>query len=361
MLLRRSAELPQPPPSVTILIPAKDEEQRIAACIESVLAQDYPNFRIIAIDDRSDDRTGEILDALATRAPDRMRVLHVPHGRLPDGWTGKCHALHLAWQRVADEWIFFVDSDVALTRDALKRMMTQAAGRKFDFLSVLTRLECHAWWEKLILPLAAGTVSVMYAVSMTNNGSRRSNAFANGQAMLIRSDVYRAVGGHEAVRHLITEDVELARLIKRRGYKVRLAAGDDIASTRMYDNVRQMYRGWGRIYSGLSRRKPWRILASVAFLTFGVATLLAALAYALATDRQGWLAAAAAHAALMMLASALIYRWSGNPMRYALFFPLGLGAVISLLAFALKWCITGRVEWRGTNYGPVAAESSKSA
>src|SRR5688572_18833429 len=100
LLERRAVDLPDPPPDVTILLPAKDEEAGIADCIAAVLAQDYPNFHVIAIDDRSEDRTGAILDELAARDASRGRrltVLHVPHGALPVGWTGKCHALDLAW------------------------------------------------------------------------------------------------------------------------------------------------------------------------------------------------------------------------------------------------------------------------
>jgi chlorobactene glucosyltransferase len=354
MLLQRRAVLPIPPPSVTILIPAKDEEQRIAQCLESVLRQDYPRFDIIAINDRSEDRTGSIMDTIANTDP-RLSILHVPHGALPAGWTGKCHALHLAWQQAKGDWIFFVDSDVLLTPSALTMMMTQAAGREYDFLSVLTRLECYSWWERLILPLAAGAVSMMYAVSLTNNDAHPTNAFANGQAMLVRRDVYGSVGGHEAVKHLITEDVELARLLKSNGHKVRLAWGGDIASTRMYSNVGQMFRGWGRIYSGLSRRRPWRIVTAIAFLLVGMLSAYPILIGAIVAHNRDWAIASGVHVAVVTLMAAFIYRWSGNPTRYAIAFPFGGAAVLALLTFALKWCITGKVEWRGTSYATPTA------
>jgi len=354
LLHRKTVPLPEPAPSVVILIPAKDEEERIAACIESVLKQDYASFRIVAIDDRSTDRTGEILDRLA-KDEARLEVLHVPHGALPAGWTGKCHALDMAWKRTTSDWIFFVDSDVQLHPTALSKMMGQAAGREYDFLSVMTRLECETTWERLILPLAAGAVTIMYTVSMTNNDSRPRNAFANGQAMLVRRSVYAAVGGHEAVKHLITEDVELARLIKSRDYKTRLALGGDIASTRMYSTAGQMFRGWGRIYSGMSRRRPWRILGAIAFLFACGFSAYPAIAWGIVTGERGWLIASIAHLVLMTGALACIYRWSGNAMRYAVLFPFAAGAVVALLAFALKWCASGKVEWRGTQYKTDAA------
>ena len=349
---RKPLEMPADPPQVTILIPAKDEEERIAACIESTLKQDYPHFQIIAINDRSVDRTGPILDELATKNS-RLTVLHIPLGGLPAGWTGKCHALHRACQQATGEWIFFVDSDVLLASHALSLMMKQSVAREYDFFSVLTRLECYSFWERLTLPLAAGGVSIMYTVSMTNNDGRRV-AFANGQCMLVRSSVYAAVGGHEAVRHLITEDVELARLVKSKDYKTRLAWGGDFVSTRMYSKVGQMFRGWGRIYSGLSRRRPWRIVAGMTFVLLSGFSVYAAAAWGvhrlLSHDDPGWLVAAGIHFALMTGALAAIYHWSGNPRRYALLFPAGGAMMLALFTFALKWCATGKIEWRGTAF-----------
>lgn len=348
-LLERGAPAIQNPPKVSIIIPAKDEEAGIADCIRSVLAQDYPNFQIVAINDRSADRTGAILDELAKHDP-RLRVLHVEEGSLPPGWTGKCNAIQQAWQGADGEWIFFVDSDVLLAPEALSRMLGVSLHRKYDFLSVLTRLECRSFSEKLILPLTAGSVSYMYAVSMTNADGRRGNAFANGQCMLVRNEVYGSVGGHGAVHNLITEDVELARLLKRKGHKVRLGWGGQIASTRMYASIRQMFRGWGRIYSGMSRRRPWRILAAMLVVLLTIPSAYAAAAWGAMASQPEWLVAAGIHWAVMTLVVSQIYASSGNPRRYALLLPAGVAVLLAIYAFALKWCITGRVEWRGTAY-----------
>src|SRR5205814_52231 len=132
----------------------------------------------------------------------------------------------------------------------------------------MTRLECHTFWEKLILPLAATAVSVMCLISLTNDDNR-GIAFANGQFFLVRRSAYESVGGHGAVRDNITEDVALMRILKRAKFVTRLYLGQSFASTRMHGTLRQMFNGWARIYSGVSQRRPARIFAAAAFVIAG--------------------------------------------------------------------------------------------
>ncbi len=347
-LRRPLVSLPDDLPRVTVLIPAKDEGERVRICLQSVLAQDYPNFSIVTIDDRSTDDTGGVLDQIAAATGGKVRSLHVPHGGLPPGWLGKCHALHVGAKDASGAWLLFVDSDVRLQPDALRAAIALALARNYDAVSLMTALECQTFLEKLVLPLAAGAWSVMNTISLTND-DKRASAYANGQFFLIRRGVYDAAGGHEAVRDQITEDVELARLLKRRGGRVRLFLGSTFASTRMHANLPQMLRGWGRIYSGTSHRSPWRILAVATFLLVCGFSAYAALGWSTASrEPQPWLIASLAHWALMTLALATVYADSRNSRRYALLFPLGGAVLLGILAFAIRWCITGRIEWRGT-------------
>lgn len=353
-LRRPLLALPVNPPPVSVLIPAKDESERVRVCLASVLAQDYPNFSVVTIDDRSTDNTGGILDEIAGNSAGKVRSLHVAPGALPPGWLGKCHALHFGTRNgggasgAAGDWLLFVDSDVRLQPDVLRATLALSLSRNYDAVSLMTALECHTFLEKLVLPLAAGAWSVMNTVSLTNDDNR-SSAYANGQFFLIRRSVYDAAGGHEAVRDQITEDVELARLMKRQGAKVRLLLGSTFASTRMHATLGQMLRGWARIYSGTSRRRPWRILAVALFLLICGFSAYAALAWSfLSGDGRPWLIASLAHLLVMTLTLAGLYADSRNPRRNALLFPLGGSILLAILAFAVRWCITGRIEWRGT-------------
>jgi chlorobactene glucosyltransferase len=345
-------ELPKPPPHVSILVPAKDEGEHIRRCIESILSQDYPDFSIIAINDRSTDDTGPIIDALA-KEHRRLRVVHIES--LPSGWLGKCHALWSGAKLAdANDWLFFVDSDVTLKRNALSTALSLAVAREYDVLTLLTALECHTFLERLILPLAAAAWSIMFTISLTNDDNRKQIATANGQFLLIRRAVYDSVGGHEAVKDKIVEDVELARLLKSKGYSIRFFSGDHLASTRMHATLKQMFNGWGRIYSGTSRRKIGRIVLAMIFLMAGSFSVYPAMIWGSVQHDPRWLIASLAHLAVMTAMLALIYKWARNPAPFAALFPISGTILLAILAFALRVCRTGRVQWRNTTYDTTA-------
>jgi cellulose synthase/poly-beta-1,6-N-acetylglucosamine synthase-like glycosyltransferase len=344
-------------PSVTALIPAKDEGSGVRASIRSVLALDYPDLHVIAIDDRSSDDTGAIMDELATAHPNRLSVLHIPQGGLPTGWLGKCNALHTASKEIQRDWILFVDADVKVEPDSLAAVLALAVGREYDAVSIMTRLECEGFWEELILPLTAASVGAITLMSMTNEDKRKHIAFANGQFFLIRRSAYEKVGGHAAVRDNITEDVALMRLLKKNDFRVRLYYGRDFASTRMHTTWRQLFNGWARIFSGVTNRKPWRILAAMAFVGISGLSVYAALVIAASARDPKLLALAAAHLLLMTTILAAIYRMSGNRSRFALIFPLAAGVLIALYVYAVRACVTGKIAWRGTSY--TAGSASK--
>ncbi len=346
----RKDPLPNPPPEVTVLIPAKDEGEGVRECIERVLAMDYPSFRVIAIDDRSRDQTGAVFDELAAKNPDRLRVIHIPHDGLPAGWLGKCNALHTAAKEVTTPWILFVDSDVKVEPDALSVALARAAGRGYDAVSILTRLECDGFLAQLVLPLAAASVGGMTRMSQTNEDTRKQIAFANGQFFLIRREAYERVGGHEAVRDNITEDVALMRLLKEAGSRVRLYYGRQFASTHMHTSFTQMRNGWARIFSGVCERNPMPIIAAMLFVTIaGLSAYAALLAGAIRLDVR-LLSVAGVHLLILTMVLAAMYRQSGNRARLALAFPLGASVLLALYADAIRACFTGQIAWRGTRY-----------
>lgn len=345
--LKRVMPLPDELPGVTVMIPAKDEGREIERCVRSVLAQDYRRFDVLAVDDRSADETGAVLDRLACELT-KLRVLHIPIGGLPAGWLGKCHALATAATTAKSDWLLFVDSDVQLQPNALSVALSNAVDRKYDAISILTKLECHTFWERLVLPLAAAAWAIMFTVSATNDDDHKADAAANGQFFLIRRSAYESVGGHSAVRDQITEDVELMRRLKSNGYRTRLLFGDHLATTRMHATIKQMVHGWGRIYSGTSRRRMGRIILALVLLPIvglGVYPMLV-----LGLFHPIWLTAAIAHLVVMSLYLALIYGKAGQPRWYALLFPVGCGVLLALLGYALRMCRTGRVLWRDTEY-----------
>jgi cellulose synthase/poly-beta-1,6-N-acetylglucosamine synthase-like glycosyltransferase len=353
--LKRRRVVRSPEPLVSILIPAKDEQQRIADCLESALAQNYPNFEVIAVDDRSADDTGAVMDHLAADHS-RLKVIHLREGDLSEGWTGKCNALHHAVALAKGQWLLLVDSDVILSSEALPATLGVAAGRGYDLLSLFPRLECHTFWEELAVPLAGAALMVLHVVAVTNNDDRPT-AFANGQFMLIRRSAYDAVGGHAAVRDQFCEDIEIARRIKNQGFRLRICWGAGLAAVRMYSSLASIRRGWGRIFYAAARGRPWRSIGGILLLLFSGWSVYAAIFWGIWLLLSGmtaigivWLCVAGIHLILMTALLAAAYRATGNPRRLALYFPLGAILLASIFIQAIKLCITGRLEWRGTKY-----------
>jgi glycosyltransferase involved in cell wall biosynthesis len=364
LLSRPRPALPEPPPKVTVLVPAKDEEARIGRCVTSILAQDYPNLELVAVDDRSADGTGTTLDALAARDP-RVRVVHVRPGELPAGWGGKSHALHRGVAVARGSWLLFVDADVQLEPDALSAALAVAVKRDFDMISLLPRFVGRGFWEELLQPLTGAATGAMFAIALTNANHNRT-AFANGQFMLVRRQAYESIGGHEAIRGTLSEDTAIARRLKDAGFRPRLGWGDAFASVRMYDSLASIVRGWGRNFFVGTRGRPWRILAAVAFVVLCCFSSYAAVAWGvyrnahplIALGGWGWIAAGAVHWLLMTLLLARVYQWSGARGWHALLFPLGAAVLLVIFARALVICATGKVEWRGTSYSRAALRTT---
>jgi chlorobactene glucosyltransferase len=349
--------VPVPAPPVTILVPAKDEQERIADCLRSALSQEYPNFNVIAVDDRSDDRTGQVMDQLAVENS-RLKVVHVPKGALPPGWTGKCHALHQGVQQADGQWLLFVDSDVILEPEALAATLGLAVKKNYGLVSLLPRMESRTLWEGVLVPLAGAAVAALFTAALNNNNQLPNTAFANGQFMLMRRDAYNQVGGHEAVKDQYCEDMMLARLFKRQGLRPRVSWGTDLCAVRMYDSLSKIMRGWSRIFFASAVGSPWRSILGIVFLLVCCYSAVPAFAWGIyrqlhPIDRfggYGWLATAAVHWLLMTLQVGIMYHWTVNPRRYALLFPLAAAMLMAIFVRAVWMCLTKRVEWRGTHY-----------
>jgi glycosyltransferase involved in cell wall biosynthesis len=354
------------PPSVSILIPAKDEGERIADCLESVLKQDYPNFDVIAIDDRSTDDTGAVMERLAAADP-RLHVVHITKPPA-EGWTGKNNALFQGSKHATGKWLLFVDSDVVLQPDALSVAISVVLRKEFDMLSLLPRIENHSFWEGLLIPLCAGAASTMYMIALSNKNELPRQAFANGQFMLMTRSAYDDIGGHETVRDRYCEDVAIARLVKLKGLRPRVSWGIEFCSVRMYDSLGAIIRGWSRIYYAARVGSPWRVLIGLFFVLFCGFSAYAALGWGIfrtihpTPTGSGlielnhlllgplWLLSAGLHLIFMTIGIRRIYRWSGNSGGYALLLPLAGSLLVYTFLRALKMCITKKVEWRGTAY-----------
>jgi chlorobactene glucosyltransferase len=347
---------PEPPPCVSVLVAAKDEEENIEACVTSFMEQDYPDFELIVIDDRSSDRTPEILNRLKSRYGERLKVLTVK--RLRDGWFGKNNAMGEGVGAADGDWLCFADADCRQTSPAtLSMAMSEALSHGTDFLSVLPVLEARSFWERIIQPVCAAVMIYWYHPDRVNN-PKHPAAYANGAFMLIKRQVYDAIGGHERVRTEINEDMHLARLAKGMGFALRVTPQEDLYLTRMYASLGQSWRGWSRIFYGCLGSFRRIAVALTILTTFSLlpwVSLVASVVGLATVSPAGpwrWVAlAAAATVALQQSVMARFYRLSRSDPRWSALYIVGavfcFGTLVSAM---LKLRGATRVTWRGTTY-----------
>lgn len=359
-----TADLPGPPrpaPRVSVLVAAKDEEANIGACVESMLRQDYPDFEVLVIDDRSADRTAEVVEAIAARDP-RVRLVRIRE--LPDGWCGKNHAMWQGARHATGEWLCMIDADCRQTCDRTLSVTVQhALDRGADLLSVLPTLEMKGFWENVVQPVCSGVMIIWFKPDAVNDPAR-PQAYANGAFMLMRRDAYEAIGTHEAVRMCVNEDMHMALRTKRAGRRLVVVQNRGLYLVRMYTSLQQIVNGWSRIFYGTFGTTP-RLIASIAVL--GVMSMLPYLVTPLgwiawaATGRGAWLAAALAGTAAMAMQLSVIvrfYRLTGGAGRLAWAYVVGCSvAMVSLVKALGKRRRGGQIVWRNTTYSTGATKT----
>jgi glycosyltransferase involved in cell wall biosynthesis len=254
-------------PLLTLIVAAKDEEPNIERCIRSVLAQTYPGLRIIAVNDRSDDRTGAILDALAAEDA-RLTPIHVT--QLREGWFGKNNAMREGVERADTPWMCFTDADCTFqSPHALATAVRHALAHGSAFLSILPVLDAQGVLEQMIQPACGGILLIWFNPLLVNN-PRRKAAYANGAFMLMTRNAYEAMGGHEPVKTEVNEDMHLARIAKEKGLALRVVPNDGLYRVRMYTDFAQMWRGWSRIFYGCFGSARKIILSMLMVAIFGL-------------------------------------------------------------------------------------------
>jgi chlorobactene glucosyltransferase len=348
---------PSDPPLISVCIPARNEERNIRASAEAVLAQDYPNFEVIVLDDRSTDSTSSILADLAARDS----RLHPSSGSdLPKGWAGKPHALFQASAIARGEWLCFVDADTFLSPMTLSSCYAKALETKADMFTIMTFQILGSFWEKTVMPLVMTALSAGFSPRKVND-PKKKDAIANGQFILIKRSTYDAIGGHESVKDNIVEDKAISEQVKWNGYRLIVADGMKVVRTRMYTSLPEMWEGWTKnIYLGL-RDQPSLMALGVfgAFLAVMVSIFLPAwplLGFYWYMNGGNWMAVAIIVESLILWLS-LIYarvqvatKMEISPW-YALTTPLG-AAVFGAMMFTSAWKVISRrgVTWKGRVY-----------
>lgn len=328
-------ETPARPEPVSVLIPARNEEENLPACLEAALAQTGV-AEVLVYDDHSEDATAAIV-ARCTQRDGRVRYL-APQP-LPPGWRGKTFACHALARAAASPWLVFLDADARLAPGAVGGMLAEAQRRGVTLLAGWPGLEMRGFVEKLLMPMLNFVVLTLYPAPLAiRRPLDASLGLAHGALMLARKDAYERVGGHAAVRAELFEDTLLAREWRRRGERSLCLDGRHVVRTRMYASFGQIRRGFEKNFY-----PAFRSAASFwMFLAFHAVFLLGPFLIGL------WAAAGAVLAARVLLA--LRFR---HPLWSVLLHPV---AELILLAVGLSswWHFRHGpgVEWKGRRYRP---------
>lgn len=341
-------------PTVTVIVPARNEERIIGKCLAGLMGQDYPadHLRIVVNDDNSTDRTAAMVTDLAA-GDDRVRL--IKSQPLPKGWLGKPHACWTAAAEARGEWLCFIDADTIAQPPLISTAVQNAVSRQLDLLSLQPFQELGSFAERLILPTGFFLIAFTQDLRRTNDPAS-PDASVNGQFLLIRRSVYESVGGHAAVRDAVAEDSALAHVIKSTGGRIGVLGTEGLLQTRMYSDFHSLREGAARQAASL-------LGGAVALLSVALGAMLLAVVPlalpSLAAGRLAWGGGSGAIASLLFAAIGSLAllgthigaaRYFRIPFWYGLLFPLGYAAGAGILVFAAWQRSRGQTRWKGRIY-----------
>ncbi|MEW5841325.1 glycosyltransferase [Nitrososphaera sp.] len=350
-------------PKVSVILPARNEEPYIARCLDSLLAQDYPDFEIVAVNDCSSDRTGQIMQEYAAR--DR-RVVYVENLPKPEGWAGKTWACHQGYLRARGDYLMFTDADTEHAPDAMSLAVAHMLAEELDALTAVPRLVCNDFWTRITLPGLSTFLHTRFSPLRVNDPRHKTGYFF-GSFFVITRKTYEAVGTHEGVRQELVEDGALGARVKAGGHAMKMVRGEDRIEAVWARDLDTLWHGLRRLVIPLyhqDRKGAHLIAAAVFFIMFApflflsysvpafLATFLAAADDVSAIASSVLLGIELSTIAVLMAATAVQSKLGVfQSPAYALGAPLG-GALI-YFGFASAIVDAGKqgaVNWRGRRY-----------
>ncbi|HXG58006.1 MAG TPA: glycosyltransferase family 2 protein [Thermoanaerobaculia bacterium] len=328
-------------PLVSVIIPARNEERRIELTVRAFLAQRYRNLELIVVNDRSTDATGEILRRNAAADP-RLIVLHGEEP--PPGWLGKPWALHQGSLRARGELLLFVDADIFYAPDTVGAAVAEMQKRGVAMATLLPFFEMAGFWEHVAMPMLAITVFTFLPTWLGNRTTLWWLGIGSGTGNIIRREDYLAIGGHEALKDAVVDDVGLAQKVRRSGRRTMVFRADDRISLRMYHGGREILDGFTKnLFAALGRSYTLAMVSLVAGFVFHILPYL----LALTGEAMSIATVAVITVTRVMLFASLRYR-----LDYALWAHPLMVAFWGIVTLRSTW-VTGvrrRVHWRGRAY-----------
>jgi glycosyltransferase involved in cell wall biosynthesis len=330
-------------PRISLLFAARDEEEKLSAALATLMEIDYPELEIVAVDDRSQDATGRILDEFAAAHP-RLGVVHVH--TLPKGWLGKPHALQKAYEASSGEWLLFTDADVRFKSDVLRRAMALVQVHNLDHLTLLGDVEMMGFWETVLITFFG--LGFHIAANPAQAGNPRSSRYVGvGAFQLVRRSAYEASGTHRRLAMEVVDDMKLGKIVKQAGFRSGCGVAQDSVAVRWHAGAGNLVRGVTKnFFAGAGYD-----LKVVALQLAGL-FMMDVLPFAGAVWGHGWIRglSAIAVAIAMSFHAGVAWVMRVSPL-YALTHPLGaLLFSYMLLRSTVVTLWQGGVVWRDTFY-----------
>ncbi|MBI3474132.1 MAG: glycosyltransferase [Acidobacteria bacterium] len=333
-------------PRVSIIVPARNEAAHIAETLTELLALDYANFKVIAVNDRSTDATGQRMDEVAARpeARGKLKVIHVTE--LPPAWMGKTHAMWTATEQASGDWLLFTDADVFFKPDTLRRALTYAESEQADHLVLLPRMIMKLPGEKMMMAFFQ-TLFVFGHRLWKVADPKADDHMGVGAFNLVRRSTYDAIGTYKALRMEVLDDMKLGKVIKKAGFRPRVVFGEDLISLRWAEGAFGIVNNLTKNFFALLSFQWWRTIGSV--IGVGFLNLGPFLGVWLA---HGWMRLPYGLALLCILAiyfgmstrsAVRPYYFFLHPVSTALFM-----YILMLSMFHTLW--NDGIVWRGTRY-----------
>ncbi len=330
-------------PTISILFAGRDEAEKMPAAIEKMLALDYPRYEVIAVDDRSEDATGAILEATAKKD---VRLKSVRVNELPSGWLGKTHALQQAYERSSGEWLVFTDADVHFAPDLLRRAVALAENNGWDHLTLLAAPKLFTTGEKIVLTFFG--MSFLLGTKPWKAHQPKSRGYTGiGAFQIVRRSAYEKAGTHRRLAMEVVDDLKLGKIVKEAGFRSGVARGEDAVSVHWHAGLANIVRGTTKNFFAATGFKPQVVVAQVLGMLLMFVFPVGALAFA-----RGWaLVFAAISVGLPLMVVGGVAKQLGTSPAYGLTYPLG--ALIMCWMLIRSTVVTlwqGGVTWRGTFY-----------
>src|SRR5258708_17363247 len=336
--------------SVTVIVPARNEEAVIAACIASLANQPELAY-IMVLNDQAPDGTASVVSGLMERIPN-LRLLE--SGELPDGWVGKNHALWVGVQQAKCAWLLFTDADAEHERDSVSHALQIANEQGAVLVSFSPEQITETWYEKALIPFIYLRLAKRFSYENVND-PKSPAAAANGQFLMIRREIYDAIGGHPGVAGEVLEDVALALRVKAAGHRIWFGSGKSIVRVRMYRSFQAMWQGWKKnlyrlmggtrwtVFREMESNLPWIPLVVIALgLKFPFLFLVGVLLLIARQTSYG-----------------LDLARNQYPFSFIFYYVPAVVLYVGVLCASYRSHVNGRIQWKGREYSVGMPEAVK--